>query len=101
MNQQDKDRLRELADLCGTYHSEGALIHTHSARGIVDAFKRSELAILSLLEENEALSKKAARYDWLRVGDTDLLVPFHTEEGLPVGVAFDDAVDAAMQHKGD
>lgn len=97
MNQQDKDRLRELAETAKTLDMG------------VDA-----ALVLSLLEENEALAKKAKRYDWLR----DVAHPDSEASGISVsevdfndwgnrftryfhGSELDAAIDAAMQPKGE
>lgn len=86
MNQQDKDHLRDLADLCSTYHSEGDMVHTNSARGITATFKSAEKAILSLLAENEELEAKlndlqtmyrAFRKDYDRYNEGDASMPFN------------------------
>lgn len=88
MNQQDKDRLRELAKRSG--------VNDWRCR----QFERActpEL-ILSLLEENEALAKDAARYRWVRTAgawDSEIGLNSKTPE------QYDAEVDAAMQHKGD
>lgn len=111
MNQQDKDRLRELAETCRLYSAEHAMVHTHSWLEVTSAFLSAHKAITSLLEENEALARDAARYRWLRsnwftmaTSYTGGAIRFHlgeqrwsrrTEQDL------DDTIDSAMQPKGD
>ncbi len=99
MNQQDKDRLRKLAEVMPCEHMDDW-----------DA-QFAGPAILSLLAENEELARKAARYDWLRYGDNDAKVlkryisePDETDDPtmyLPRETHLDDAIDAAMQPKGE
>lgn len=132
MNQQDKDRLRELAvkvgadiwhaeddkDSCylnvGPHNEHGIItdpvVRLHSVRDAAFIAAANPQAILSLLEENEALAKKSARYDWLRRGDNDekVLIRYLSKPDaldgptmyLPREVHLDAAIDAAMQPKG-
>lgn len=95
MNQQDKDRLRELASNVSDRSKA-------TQAGDMDFHRAANpAAILYLLEENEALARDAARWRFIRrrlpnAHYITARVSFG-EDGEPV----DAAIDAAMQPKGD
>lgn len=108
MNQQDKDRLRA----SGLKAMDGDAWHIARFHGYCEPS-----AILSLLEENEALARDAGRYRWLRDQADYMRVPegspqvVLTDEwgeivsllpsAYPRGEKLDSAIDAAMQPKGE
>ncbi len=102
MNQQDKDRLRELAETA-IRGSGGDLTPTLDFESAC-----SPQAILSLLEENERLAKDAERYEELLTvlgmehGEGDPAAVIQRLQDL-AALSATDVVDqiAAMQHKGE
>lgn len=109
MNPQEKERLRELAEASRGFDKQPYNIGAYER---YHAVVRTPAAILSLLEENEALAKKSAAVDSLHQRLThdgfgfwlpDLCVkgPCRSEDKPTMAEMLDEIQRAAMQHKGD